>query len=338
MQSFPRRRTLALGVAALMVAARLSAQGPQPANPNASPAARELLAYLYAISGQQTLAGQHNYNEAMDRYSRRAQEIAGTMPAVWGTDFIWEGTRDPGPEIVAEAIRKHRDGFIVTLMWHAGRPTDDPPFGWSTSIQGELTDAEWEQLVTPGSPLNLRWQGQVDRIAGYLAQLRDADVPVLWRPYHEMNGVWFWWGDKPGPNGFARLYRLMYERFVTHHRLDNLLWVWDANAPRDIPRDQAHSYAPYYPGARYVDVLATDVYNFDYEQKDYEELVALAAGKPVALGEVGELPKPEILEAQPRWAWFMVWADWLETHNTPERVRQIYSLPRVLTHEEVRRR
>ncbi len=83
-------------------------------------------------------------------------------------------------------------------------------------------------------------------------------------------------------------------------------------------------------------MLATDVYNFDYEQRDYDELLRLAGGKLVALVEVGELPKPEILDAQPLWSWFMAWANWLETHNTPERVRTAYAYPRTLSHDEAR--
>jgi mannan endo-1,4-beta-mannosidase len=317
-----------------VLAASTSAQA--PVNPNASPEARSLLRRLYAQRGKTLIAGQHNYNHEPSRYSAKAAEIAGTVPALWGTDFIWNGMEDPGPRIVAEAIRRHGEGQIVTLMWHAGRPQDDPPFGWSTSIQGELTDAEWRELVTPGTRLHQRWEKQVDVVAGYLRQLRDAKVPVLWRPYHEMNGVWFWWGDRRGPEGYAKLYRMLWERFVTVHRLDNLLWVWNANAPRDIPRDQAYAYALFWPGTRYVDVLATDVYNFDYEQRDYDELLALARGKPIALGEVGELPKPEILDAQPRWSWFMVWANWLETHNTPQRVKDVYAYPRTVTLDELK--
>ena len=261
--------------------------------------------------------------------------LTGKYPALWGTDFISNGTSDPGPRIVHDAIAKYRDGYIITLMWHAGRPIDDPPFGWSQSIQGKLTAAQWKELVTPGTPLNVRWQKQEDVIAGYLAQLRDAGVPVLWRPFHELNGVWFWWGNHPGPNGVAKLYLMMYDRFVNVHHLDNLLWVWDANGPRDIPKDEAYDYAPFYPGARFVDVLATDVYNFDYEQKDYDQLLRLARGKPIALGEVGELPRLEILDAQPRWSWFMVWANWLDTHNEPARVKAVYGDPRTLTHEQV---
>lgn len=325
-----------LAGALLMRASAGMAQPTHPVNAHASPEAKQLLAYLYSQSGHRILTGQHNYNHEMSRYLEKAHELSGKYPAVWGTDFIFNGPDDPGPRIVAEAISKYHDGYIVTLMWHAGRPTDDPPFGWKESIQAELTDAEWKALVTDGTALNKRWQVQVDRVAGYLAQLRDAGVPVLWRPYHEMNGVWFWWGDKRGPAGYQKLWKMMFDRFVNVHHLDNLLWVWDANGPRDIPKDQAYAYALYYPGSRYVDVLATDIYNFDYEQKDYEELLRLARGKPIALGEVGELPKAEILDAQPRWTWFMVWSNWLETHNTPERVKEIYGNPRALTHEQVR--
>ena len=124
---------------------------------------------------------------------------------------------------------------------------------------------------------------------------------------------------------------MMFDRYVTHHGLTNLVWVWNANGPRDLPADQAYPYAWYYPGPEYVDVLATDVYHFDYEQKDYEELLALADGKPVALGEVGELPNTTMLEAQPAWAWFMVWANWIDTANTPGGVRAVYEHPQTLS-------
>lgn len=311
------------------------AQPFQPVSKNASPEAQKLLAYLYKVHEEHTLAGQHNYNHDLNQFTNKAQEIGGRFPAIWGTDFYWSGPQDPGQKIVDEAITKHRAGVIVTLMWHVGRPTEDPPFRWSESVQAEVSDAEWTEITTPGTPLHARWRHQVDEIAGYLKQLRDAKVPVLWRPYHEMNGVWFWWGDKKGPDGFAKLWHLLYDRMVNFHELNNLIWVWNANAPRDIPKDEAYAYADYYPGHDYVDVLATDVYIFDYEQRDYEELLALAEGRVVALGEVGELPKPEILEAQPRWAWFMVWASWLETHNTLERVMTIYNLKETLTLEEL---
>src|SRR5690606_34766856 len=260
----------------------------EPVNKNASKEAKILLAYLYSINGKQILSGQHCYNGEPDKFYNLAKEITGKYPAVWGTDFIWDGTEDPGGKIVKSVIQKHKEGSIITLMWHAGRPIDEPPFTWKESVQGKLTDEQWKELTTPGTKIHSTWLTQIDKVAGHLKMLQDANIPVLWRPYHEMNGVWFWWGDKKGADGYQKLWKMMYERYVNHHKLNNLIWVWNANAPRDIPKDEAFPYRDFYPGHEFVDVLATDVYHFDYEQKDYNELLELAEGKLIALGEVGQ--------------------------------------------------
>src|SRR3954471_14920304 len=102
------------------------AQTFSPVNKKASPEAKRLLAYLYSISGKYILAGEHNYNDEPNRYSDSAFAISGKQPAVWGTDFIWNGMEDPGQRIVDEAIKKWKEGTIITLMWHQGRPTDNP--------------------------------------------------------------------------------------------------------------------------------------------------------------------------------------------------------------------
>ena len=312
------------------------AQRFQPVNKNASKEAKKLLSFLYDINGKYIISGQHNFNNALNTFSDSAKNIAGKYPALWGSDFIFDWKTDRGQDIVDEAIKKSKEGYLVTLMWHEGRPTDDPPFEWLQSIQGKLTDAQWQELVTPNTELNKRWLAQIDVVAGYLKQLQDAHVPVLWRPYHEMNGVWFWWGDKKGENGIIKLWKMMYDRYTNYHHLNNLLWVWGANGLRDIPGDQAYHYGYYYPGAEYVDILGADIYHFDYEQSDYNELVNVANGKLIALTETGELPRPEILQAQPKWAWFMVWTSWLWTDNPKGRVSEIYNLPQTLNHDEVK--
>ena len=313
-----------------------NSQSFEPVNKNASPEVKKLLAYLYSINGKFILSGEHNFNQSMDYFSDTVKAIAGKYPAVWGTDFIWNGMKDNGQAIVDEAIDKYKEKYIVTLMWHEGRPTDSPPYGWKESIQGKLTDVEWKQLVTPGTQLNNRWLAQVDIIAGYLTQLKQAHVPVLWRPYHEMNGVWFWWGNRKGKEGIQKLWKMMYDRYVNHFHLDNLIWVWGANGPRDIPADEAYAYKDFYPGGAYVDILGTDVYHMDYEQKDYHELLDLAKGKLVALTECGELPDSKILAAQPKWSWFLVWTNFIYTNNSKERVKEVYNRPQTLSHDDVK--
>jgi mannan endo-1,4-beta-mannosidase len=310
--------------------------GPEPVNPHATPETRALLAFLDSISGKATIAGQHNYPYVGARWTDMAYDLTAKYPGLFGGDFGFSGGEDKDsvlsrPAMIAEAERQYRNGAVVTLTWHEVRPTDDEPVTFHNSVQGHLTDAEWKELLTPGSLLNLRWQAQVDVIAGYLKQLQDAHVPVLFRPYHEINGNWFWWGGREGKDGSAALYRQIYDRFINVHHLDNLLWVWNANAPGG----SAGAIEGYYPGAQYADVITMDIYS-EFKQEYYTSILALAGGKPIALGEVGGLPSPEVLQQQPRWTYFMCWSEFIQEHNPLDLVIAVYHAPQVLTREDVR--
>jgi mannan endo-1,4-beta-mannosidase len=198
--------------------------------------------------------------------------------------------------------------------------------------------AEWRELTTPGTRLHRQWREQVERnVVPYLAALRDARVPVLWRPYHEMNGIWFWWCGQAGPEGLARLWRNLWELLTVTHGLDNLLWVWNANAPRDRPGDEALPYPLFYPGGDVVDVLASDVYHDDWRVSHHDLLLELADGRPIAIGECGQLPTPATLDQQRRWAWFMPWGVLAVKINPAEKLRALYNDPRVLCHGDARR-
>lgn len=302
---------------------------PHPVTPSTSAAARDLLSRLQRVGEGVTLSGQHNTPREISFYSEEAARLTGSYPAVWGQDFGFAADGDMDgvnfrDAVVDEAIAQHRDGSVVTLMWHAVPPTHEEPVTFDDHIcHGPLPERDWRDLLTPGTAVHDRWQRQVDVVAALLAPLRDADVPVLWRPYHEMNGDWFWWGGRTGEQGYTALYRRLYDRLVGEHGLDNLLWVWNANAPRG----NAGPYADFYPGHDVVDVLAADVYGNDYRQSHHDDLLALADGRPVALGEVGIMPTPELFAAQPRWAWFMTWTTFLTRENDPAAVRALYDDP-----------
>jgi mannan endo-1,4-beta-mannosidase len=302
-----------------------------PVNPRATDQARALLELIQQASGNWTFSGQHNAPLHISTYSDLAEQITGHYPAIWGQDFGFAADGDLDginfrPAVIAEAKRQHAAGSIITLMWHAIRPTGEEPGTFDDNIcHGMLADSDWRDLLTPGTAVHARWERQVDVIAALLTELRDAGIPVLWRPYHEMNGAWFWWGGRPGPDGYAALYRQLYRRFVQVHHLDNLLWVWNTNAPRG----DAAGYAGFYPGHDVVDILAADVYENDYAQSHHDELVQLGENRPIALGEVGAMPTPHILAEQPRWVWFMTWNAFLTNGNEPSAVRELYSDPRV---------
>src|ERR1044072_1304685 len=97
----------------LLTSSHAAAQGLQPVNRDASPEARKLLSYLYSLRGRHTLSGQHNYNHELNRYLGVAHELTGKYPAVWGADFILGGTKDYGPEIVEEALKKYKEGYKI---------------------------------------------------------------------------------------------------------------------------------------------------------------------------------------------------------------------------------
>jgi mannan endo-1,4-beta-mannosidase len=313
-----------------------AAAGPAPVNPHASPEARALLEYLDSISGRYTITGQHNFPNESSRWTDRTYDVTGKYPGLFGADFGFSAGDDKDsiegrPAMIAEVERQYRNGAVIALTWHAVRPTDDEPVGFRDSVQGHLTDFEWKELLTPGTDLYRRWCAQVDVIAGYLAQLRDAHVAVLFRPYHEMNGNWFWWGGRPGKNGSAALYRQLYDRFVNYHKLDNLVWVWNVNSPSG----NAGTFADYFPGAEYVDLPSVDNYG-EFKQNYYNDVLALAGEKPIALAEVGGVPSLDVLKAQPKWTYFMIWAGLAEILNPTEKLREVFDSPDMLNRGDPR--
>lgn len=318
-------------------------QHPKAINPNISKEANVLLDFLYQIKGKYILSGHHNMLNAPTQYHDDIQKITNTQPVVWGSDFLFTfGEESPEvarQKMIDKAIVMHNRGHIITLMWHSCFPSN----GDSCSQESiwvwkdVVSRVKWDSLTTKGTKLNQQWRLQADKVAVFLKQLQKAKIPVLWRPYHEMNGVWFWWCQQPGEEGFVKLWRMMYDYYTNHHKLNNLIWVWNANAPRSKQDDEAYSYIDYFPGIDYVDILAADVYHNDYKKSHQDGLLGLAQGKLIALGEVGRMPTPEILDQQDQWTWFMGWADWLQKENKPDSVRILYESPRVLTLDQLKR-
>ncbi|WP_129842021.1 glycosyl hydrolase [Streptomyces sp. RFCAC02] len=298
--------------------------------PDATQAAQALLDLLHRVTGRTTLSGMHNQPVHGSAWTERVTRITGLAPAVWGQEigFSAPGTLDGTDRREAnadEAIARARDGAVITYTWHAVCPPDDEPVPFRGGIIRDLSTGEFDAILEPGSPLHTRWCAQVDAAAAVLRRLADADVPVLWRPYHEMNGDWFWWCGRP--DHLKALWRQLFDRLVHHHGLRNLVWVWSPNAAYD----SAGPFAPYYPGHDVVDVLAMDTYGGHYEREHYDALRALADGRPIGLGEIGDLPPAGVLADQPDWTWFMAWPDVLTDRNTDAAIRALWTDPRVTT-------
>lgn len=277
-----------------------------PVTPDASPEAKALLHMLYQISGRQTLSGQHNDAERPGANTDIAARLTGQAPAVYGEDwgFGAEAAARRHAE-VQELIGEWRAGHIIALCWHEPPPTMDEPVSFQHDVQSRITPQQFDDLLTPGTPLYKHWCTQLDAIAECLKELQDAHVPVLWRPYHEINGGWFWWNGIRGDatHGSKQLYRQEFDRLVHYHHLSNLIWVWNPDRPEGADRQ----FVDYFPGSQYVDVFALDCYNA-YKQSYYDDLNALSGGKVMAIAETYVPPTLAVYQAQPKWVYYMRWS------------------------------
>ncbi|WP_019913291.1 PA14 domain-containing protein [Paenibacillus sp. HW567] len=326
--------SIALFMTALGIApssARAAASPSAPVNPDASPAAVKLLSDLYSITGKGIISGQHDYLESPDEFSNKLKGTSGQFAALHGYELgVISGQSESTAaeqrrNVVNSAINWYKNGGIVAMTFHEQLPGTS--YQWA-NVQMPLTQDNFDKYVTPGTTQYNSLIADLDKVAVSLKTLRDAGVPVLWRPYHEMNGNWFWWGKK---NNFPKLWNIMYDRFVGVHKLNNLLWVWNPNAPNTW----SDPYALTYPGADKVDVLAADIYDNDYMNIYHDSLLSLANGKPIAIGENGQMPSTaKLKQSQKNWVYMMSWGKMLYENNSADTIKSFMNDSYTLTRDK----
>jgi mannan endo-1,4-beta-mannosidase len=292
-----------------------------------------VISYLRSISGTSIVSGQHNKEPASSpgQYTQQAYDVTGQWPGLWGGDMMFRSDDIANRQrVVDQAKTEWRNGSLVALTWHACSPTVARTCEFDGGVKTRISDSQFQQIVTGGTALNQTWRARMAEVVPYLRQLKDAGVPVLWRPFHEMNETWNWWGARPGSGGGAKIFQQMKDYFDSQG-LDNLIWVWNV---QDNP---AGGWSSYYPGSSYVDVVSLDAWYKNYPSAaDYQQLQTIAAGKPIALAELGKAPNASLLTSQPRWAYFMIWSEQLRGSNTNAEIQAAYYHPRVLNQGEVR--
>jgi len=305
---------------------RVNAQAqPAPSNPNASQATKNVLSYLESISGNNILSGQQeNSGDPNAEWNTIANLTGGKHPGTYILDFSWNISDSARQAMVQAAIDKWQNQkVLIGFSWHTCPPTfanDD--CSWGDINQGRPSSLI-DQVLTSGTPENTVWMARIDRVAKSLQQLQAAGVPVMFRPFHEMNGGWFWWGSQPR---FNELWVQLYNRLVNYNKLNNLLFVWSPNALNSGPWPDS-----YYPGDNYVDILGQDVYleyGHQFSQESYNWLLQKANGKPIAICENGTLPDISVLmQSQPKYVYFNTWAGW-EGSGQNGLISQYFNNPR----------
>jgi len=187
------------------------------------------------------------------------KEVCGDYPAVIGFDLghlelghpqNLDGV--PFDKMRREIIAQYERGGLVTLSWHLDNPLTGGD-AWDYHDKGTAAS------VLPGGKLHEEFLVRLGRVADFFASLKTADgtlVPVLFRPWHEHTGSWFWWGQEIcTTEQYKGLWRMTYD-FMQERGLNNLLWAY---SPGSEPTSQ-ETYFERYPGDDIVDVIGFDTY------------------------------------------------------------------------------
>ena len=327
-------------------------------NPKASDSAKRLYSYLcdiygnHIIAGQQEYCGSHNYNSWNDPDTfikdNEAEfeyifEKTGKQPAIRGIDFLAYNTtsdwRDNAPERCIEWTNKYKG--IATVTWHWNVPTEEGSTEtafYVESASATYTTFSISKALTEGTWENEVLMADIDLIAQELTKLKKADVPILWRPLHEAEGAWFWWGAE-GPEPCKELYRLLYDKLTNEYGLDNLIWVWTGYT---FPTSSA-----WYPGDDVVDIVGYDKYNavdglpnLSSISSTFYSLVQSTDGKKmVAMSENDSIPSLEnLVNDKAAWLYFCPWyMNYLtsEQNNPVENLVEIYQSEYCITLDEL---
>jgi len=307
-----------------------------PANINAqplttNPQAVKLYNYFLEQYGKKTVSSVMANVNWNNEIAEKVNKLTGKYPAMNCYDFIhiyvpqnnWINYGDITP------VKTWADaGGIVQLMWHFNVPLNESttptssgsgvtctPSETTFSASNALKDGTWE---------NKWFYEQMEKVVSVLLKLQDAGIAATWRPFHEAAGnstaiqqanwtkAWFWWGYE-GAETYKKLWVAMYDYFQ-QKGVNNLIWIWTTQNYNGNS-SQYKQDTDWYPGDKYVDIVARDLYGYSASknQQEFTEIQAAYPTKMVVLGECGKGDSgeqgkmSECWKAGAYWGHFMVW-------------------------------
>ena len=297
-------------------------------NANADKTTEKVYSYICDTFGNKIISAQQEstWMGSTEYEMDYIYETAGKRPAMRGFDFM----DDDFKGVVNRSIDWWNNGGLVTICWHCGSDFAD---SYDECKNDEIDN--WDLILTDGTPENKAFIEGMDKAGNALLELQEAGVTVLWRPFHEFDGAWFWWG-KGGPDNFKKLWIMMYNHFTYDLELNNLIWVlgYSHNG-----YDYKTKPAQWYPGDEYCDIVGADSYEVE-ENKAEKRLYKITEKitekkKPLIFHECGLIPEIEDLQAVP-WCSFMTWhTEWLIDTNSKEHIREIYNSDYVVTLDDL---
>ena len=201
-------------------------------------------------------------------YRSDMNDVAGKFPAVQGWDLghIELGHAANLDTVSFDLMRRqiiegHKRGAITTLSWHLDNPESNGT-SWDTT-------SAVKTILKEGVNRS-KYVAWVSKLADFVKSIKDkngTEISMVFRPYHEMNGGWFWWGAAScTPEQYKTLYR-DFVHLLADFEVHNLLYAYSPNT-----LNNALDYERFYPGDEFVDILGIDIYNHNGDSGFAEKL------------------------------------------------------------------
>ena len=262
---------------------------------------QELYDKLLNIKGEGVFFGMHDatgYGVGWNNDNNRSdiESVTGDYPAFagWGADYgITQIARGEGFEDARYKIKLFHDmGGFNTIEWHAQNPYGGN-YSWDNHPDPSKNVVE---AILPDGEKHQEFLTQLDNMANFFNSLIDSDgkkIPIIFRPWHEHTGGWFWWGKGNCSEAeYIQLWQFTVNYLFDEKGVNNLLYAY---SPDKIDSKEEYLYG--YPGDEYIDVLGLDNYgdlrqyatNMPRFVNMLEILVSIAneKNKPAALTETG---------------------------------------------------
>ena len=233
-----------------------------------------------------------NHKDDLSTIKSDVQKVTGDFPAVFGFDLGWIEIDKaynldtvPFNSMKDLIIDAHKRGGIITISWHL----DNPVSGGSSWDKTAAVSS-----IIKGGKQREKYELWVSKLANFIKTLeyKGTTIPVIFRPYHEMNGSWFWWGgENCDPKDYITLWQETVALLRDTHNVHNMLYAYSPNKLN--PGD---TYLTYYPGDDFVDMLGIDIYDFNNSEEYMKAVVhdlaivkkiATEKNKPYAFTETG---------------------------------------------------
>ncbi|MCQ2201373.1 MAG: glycoside hydrolase family 26 protein [Bacteroidales bacterium] len=211
------------------------------------------------IGHQDDLSYGHSWNEEPGRSD--VLETSGLYPDVCGWELAGiELSEDANIDgVLFSNMRKHMQeihqmGGINTMTWHSYNIITGNDC-WDVSLTGIAAS------VLPDGPKHEQYLKWLDKFADFVLSIKDDNgnlIPLMFRPYHELTGSWFWWGkDLCSPDEYKQLWRMTYNYLTKEKNVHNLLYVYSTGNFNDTTL-----FLERYPGDDVVDILGFDIYQY----------------------------------------------------------------------------